>query len=172
MAGRVAARAAAFKEDLIAGDISIDDGSARPLKEVEAIEGIQEIYQALLLGLNDYVAKNGFEKVVIGLSGGIDSALVATLAVDALGKDNVIGVYMPSRYSSAQSEADAKELASNLGIKFITISIEHIFKLYLMALEPKFEGHGRDTAEENLQARIRGNILMALSNKCIIIFTP
>ena len=164
-AGKVVARAEAFKEDILAADIDIDSGATKPMREVKPIESTAEIYQALLLGLKDYVIKNGFEKVVIGLSGGVDSALVATLAVDALGKNNVIGVYMPSRYSSMQSEADARELASNLGIKFITVSIEHIFKLYLMALEPKFEGHGRDTAEENLQARIRGNLLMALSNK-------
>ncbi|MFA6142213.1 MAG: NAD+ synthase [Candidatus Omnitrophota bacterium] len=164
-AGKVVTKAEAFREDLVVADINIDTGIVKPLKEIKPLESTEEIYQALLLGLKDYTAKNGFEKVVIGLSGGIDSALVATLAVDALGKDNVIGVYMPSRYSSAQSEADAKELASDLGVKYITISIEQIFKLYLMALEPKFEGHGRDTAEENLQARIRGNLLMALSNK-------
>ncbi len=182
--GKIICRAEAFKEDLLTVDIDIEaKGLQRPdivvvakdlpsktrptleKKEVKPPDPVPEIYQALLLGLKDYVTKNGFEKVVVGLSGGIDSSLVAALAVDAVGKNNTMGVFMPSRYSSEASEADAKELASNLGIKFIIISIEQIFKLYLMALEPKFEGHGRDTAEENLQARIRGSLLMALSNK-------
>jgi NAD+ synthase (glutamine-hydrolysing) len=125
----------------------------------------EEVYMALVLGLKDYVKKNGFNGVVIGLSGGIDSSIVAALAVDALGKDNVTGVFMPTRYSSQASEDDAKKLAENLGIKFLTISIEQLFKLYTMALDPKFSGSGKDKTEENLQARIRGNMLMALSNK-------
>jgi NAD+ synthase (glutamine-hydrolysing) len=111
------------------------------------------------------VKKNGFQKVVLGLSGGIDSSLVASLAVSALGKDNVTGIFMPSRYSSAESEEDARHLAQNLGIKFITISIEQIYKMYLAVLEQHFFGLQRNIAEENLQARIRGNMLMAFSNK-------
>jgi len=109
--------------------------------------------------------KNGFRKVVVGLSGGIDSALVASLAVDALGKDNVVGVFMPSQYSSVESEEDARESAENLGIRFLIVPIEEIFKVYLERLDPEFSGSGKDITEENLQARIRGSLLMALSNK-------
>ncbi|MFA5143095.1 MAG: NAD+ synthase [Candidatus Omnitrophota bacterium] len=183
--GRVLARADAFKEDMVVVDAEIAAGAPglprtaiiiaedhapkqRPpvvKKETRPLGETAEIYQALLLGLKDYVFKNGFKKVLIGLSGGIDSALVACLAADALGKDNVVTVFMPTRYSSPQSEADAKAVAANLGIKFNIISIEHIFKLYLMSLEQQFGGLPRDTAEENLQARIRGSLLMALSNK-------
>ena len=118
-----------------------------------------------MLGVKDYVVKNGFKKAVIGLSGGIDSSLVAMLAVDALGRDNVAGMFMPSRYSSKDSETDAAVLAGNLGIEFKSISIEHIYKMYNLFLESHFIGCNRDITEENLQARIRGNIIMALSNK-------
>ncbi|MCM8797920.1 MAG: NAD+ synthase [Candidatus Omnitrophica bacterium] len=182
--GKVIARAEAFKEDLLMLDLDIPGGAKKikrvitltdqsPVKkkkpiskrEIRPLESIAEIYQALLLGLKDYVNKNGFRKVVVGLSGGIDSSLVATLGVDALGKENVIGVFLPSRYSSKESEEDVKELARNLGIRLIEISIEQIYKIYLMVLEPQFLGLERDVTEENLQARIRGNILMALSNK-------
>ena len=183
--GKVIGRAAAFREELLAADLDIPidkAGHAKnvititdkfdtanlpilPKKEVKPLEPTLEVYQALVLGLKDYVNKNGFKKVVLGLSGGIDSALVAALAVDALGKENVTGVFMPTRYSSPESEHDARILASNLGIKFVTLSIEHLFKLYLMTLEPQFAGLGKDITEENLQARIRGNTLMALSNK-------
>ncbi len=183
--GRIVSRAGAFKEDLLIADlnipvkklrlskriITIADGlpskDRAPLsrKGLSPLEAVAEIYQALLLGLRDYVTKNGFQKVVIGLSGGVDSSIVAALAVDALGKENVIGVFMPSRYSSSESEVDATQLAGNLGIKFITIPIEQIYKIYLMVLEPHFLGQDKDITEENLQARIRGNILMALSNK-------
>ncbi|RLA80598.1 MAG: NAD+ synthase [Deltaproteobacteria bacterium] len=126
---------------------------------------LEEIYSALVLGTRDYVRKNGFEKVVIGLSGGIDSSLVATIATDALGKENVVGVAMPSRYSSEGSVKDAERLAQNLGIEFKVISIEPAFKAYLEMLAPHFQGTSPGVAEENIQARIRGNILMALSNK-------
>jgi NAD+ synthase (glutamine-hydrolysing) len=124
-----------------------------------------EIYEALVLGTHDYIIKNGFEKVLLGLSGGIDSSLVATIAVDALGKSNVFGVAMPSRYSSPGSTSDAELLASNLGIKLLTIPIEKVFQAYLDTLAETFRGTGPDVTEENIQARIRGNILMALSNK-------
>jgi NAD+ synthase (glutamine-hydrolysing) len=111
------------------------------------------------------VRKNGFEKVVIGLSGGIDSALTAVIAVDALGKENVVGVTMPSLFSSEGTKSDAKVVAENLGMMFFNIPIHSIFQSYLETLKPAFEGMKTDTTEENLQARIRGNILMALSNK-------
>ena len=144
---------------------SAKDRNPLPKREAQPLEPTHEVYEALLLGLKDYVYKNGFKKVVIGLSGGIDSSLVCALAVDALGNENTIGVFMPSRYTSRQSESDAKEVAANLGIKFIAISIEQIFKVYLMALDTQFAGLEKNTTEENLQARIRGNLLMALSNK-------
>ena len=183
--GKVTAIAAAFKEELLTADVELPSNkvklsenvvtittvaltvaaSALPKNQAKALDPVCEIYEALLLGLKDYVNKNNFKKVVIGLSGGIDSSLVAALAVDALGKDNVIGVFMPTRYSSEVSKNDAKELADNLGIKFTSVSIEHIFKLYQLTLEKEFTGHGKDITEENIQARIRGNILMALSNK-------
>lgn len=183
--GRVIARAEAFKEDLLITDLEIPEGKfARSKKaiiitdqvciktrerlsknEIKPLEPVSEIYQALLLGLRDYAAKNGFQKVVIGLSGGIDSALVAVLSADALGRENVIGVFMPSRYSSHESEVDAAQLAENLGIKFLNVPIEQVYKIYLTLLEPHFLGLEKNIAEENIQARIRGNILMALSNK-------
>jgi NAD+ synthase (glutamine-hydrolysing) len=117
------------------------------------------------LGTRYYIHKNGFEKVVIGLSGGVDSAIVATIAVDALGKENVVGISMPSRYSSTGSVTDTKALVKNLGIKLQTISIEKPFQAYLDTLTESFAGTKPDSAEENLQARVRGNLLMALSNK-------
>ncbi|HAV10612.1 MAG TPA: NAD+ synthase [Dehalococcoidia bacterium] len=124
-----------------------------------------EIYHALVLGTHDYVIKNGFQKVVIGLSGGIDSSIVATIAVDALGQDNVTGVAMPSQFTSESSKTDAQLLADNLGIKLLTIPIENVYKSYLDSLAEPFSGTNFNTTEENIQARIRGNFLMALSNK-------
>jgi len=132
---------------------------ARSLSEEE------EVYGALVLGTRDYVQKNGFSGVVIGMSGGVDSALVATIAVDALGRENVHGVFMPSRYSSTESLEDASGHAENLCIDFTTISIDTIFESYLKTMTPHFKGRERDITEENIQARIRGNILMAFSNK-------
>jgi NAD+ synthase (glutamine-hydrolysing) len=131
--------------------------------EVVGLPG--EVYDALVLGTHDYVLKNGFEKVVIGLSGGIDSSLVAAIAVDALGPKNVIGVLMPSRYSSSGSISDAELLAKNLNIKHITIPIERVFEAYLDTLAEHCRDTKPDITEEYIQARIRGNILMALSNK-------
>jgi NAD+ synthase (glutamine-hydrolysing) len=138
---------------------------ALPVRQVERLGDVAEIYQALVLGVRDYVRKNGFEKVVIGLSGGVDSSLVATIATDALGAGNVIGVSMPSRYSSPGSKSDAQALAKNLGIKFEVIPIERAFSSYLETLAEPFKGAQPDATEENIQARIRGNILFALSNK-------
>ncbi|MDY7019700.1 MAG: NAD+ synthase [Chloroflexota bacterium] len=134
-------------------------------RKMEKLDEIVEIYQALVLGTKDYVHKNGFKKVVIGLSGGIDSSLVASIAVDALGSENVIGIAMPSRYSSPGSEADAKALARNLGMKLMVIPIEKAFSSYLEILAEPFQGTQPDATEENIQARVRGNILFALSNK-------
>jgi NAD+ synthase (glutamine-hydrolysing) len=125
----------------------------------------EEVYNALVLGTRDYVYKNGFKKVCIGLSGGIDSSLVAAIAVDAIGKDNVTGVFMPSPYTSKESREDAYGLARNLGINVIEVHINNIFETYLNALKPEFKDMPVNTTEENLQARIRGNILMAFSNK-------
>lgn len=134
----------------------------------QRIEGemgsLQEIYSALVLGTRDYVRKCGFKKVIVGLSGGIDSSLVATIAVDALGVENVLGVSMPSGYSSAGSKTDAQRLAENLKIEYQTIPIEDIFRLSLKAMHPALGDEYPGLAAENLQARIRGNILMTISN--------
>ncbi|MDH4227299.1 MAG: NAD+ synthase [Deltaproteobacteria bacterium] len=131
----------------------------------ENISEMEEVRRALTLGIRDYVRKNGFKKCVIGLSGGIDSALVACLASDAVGKKNVLGVFMPSRYSSKESLKDARELARNLEIEFKVIPIDKVYSSYLKTLKPSFKGRKADVTEENLQARVRGNVLMALSNK-------
>ncbi len=134
-------------------------------KKVVRMEGVEEIYSALSLGTRDYVRKNGFKGVVIGMSGGIDSALVATIAADALGKENVQGIFMPSAYTSKESRQDAYRHAKNLGIHIRTISINSVYKAFLRTLSKDFKGMDTDTTEENLQARIRGNILMSFSNK-------
>ena len=124
-----------------------------------------EIYRALVLGTRDYVVKNGFKKVVLGLSGGIDSALTACIAVDALGSQNVVGVLMPSEFSSRGSLADSEQLGKNLGIELLTLPIQDVFHAFKTALKPGFKGAKPDVTEENLQARIRGTYLMSLSNK-------
>ncbi len=134
-------------------------------RTVEPMSNSAEVYEALVVGTRDYVAKNGFERVLIGLSGGVDSALVATVAVDSLGADKVVGVAMPSRYNSSESEEDARLLAQNLGMEYHVISIEPVFEKMLSTLDGIFEGTQPNVAEENVQARIRGNILMAISNK-------
>jgi NAD+ synthase (glutamine-hydrolysing) len=134
-------------------------------KKVALLTRAAEVYQALVLGTRDYVSKNKFEKVVIGLSGGIDSSLTAAVAVDALGSENVVGVYLPSSYSSKESAEDAKLLGKNLGIKLLEIPIDKVFKALLEVLKPVFADRKQDVTEENIQARIRGLILMALSNK-------
>jgi NAD+ synthase (glutamine-hydrolysing) len=129
------------------------------------LDELEEIYTALVTGTRDYVRKNGFEKVLIGLSGGIDSSIVATIATDALGSDSVKGMFMPSAYTSKESYEDALELARNLNIEIFEIPINDIFESYLKTLKPIFKDLPPDVAEENIQARIRGNLLMALSNK-------
>jgi len=159
--GELAARARAFAQDLVIFDTRDGPKEIRPAPESEA----EEIYLALCLGVRDYVRKCGFQKVLVGLSGGIDSSLVATLAADALGPENVLGVGMPGPYSSPGSIRDAQALAGNLGIEFRVIPITPVFESYLETLDPVFDAAPRDVTEENIQARIRGNILMALSNK-------
>lgn len=129
------------------------------------MKAFEEVYNALKLGVSDYIRKNNFKTVVIGLSGGVDSSLVATLAVDSIGKDNVKVLFMPSPYTSDESREDAYTLASNLGIVLIEMPITEIYNTYLFQLSGNLKGLPQDTAEENLQARIRGNILMLFSNK-------
>ncbi|MBI4949848.1 MAG: NAD+ synthase [Deltaproteobacteria bacterium] len=137
-----------------------------PLKQVAGTLGpAEEVLKALVLGTRDYVRKNGFAHVVVGLSGGIDSSLVAAVAVSALGPESITGVAMPSQFTSKESSEDAKALAKNLGIKLLTIPIKDTFMEYLRTLKGAFKGRPEDATEENMQARIRGNILMALSNK-------
>jgi NAD+ synthase (glutamine-hydrolysing) len=165
--GSVIARAAGFHEELLVVDLPLGKKLARnPLKKKsKLLDAVEEVYQALVTGLGDYVRKNGFKKAVIGLSGGIDSALVAALAVDALGRENVYGIFMPTRYSSEESREDAEALARNLNIELTTVPIDDVFDHYLTLLAPHFKGLRPDITEENLQARIRGNIMMAFSNK-------
>jgi NAD+ synthase (glutamine-hydrolysing) len=164
--GETLARAAQFEPELLVCDLTpAGDGHAtariaEPIASEEA-----EVYSALTLGLRDYVEKNGFDHVVIALSGGIDSALVALIAVDALGADRVSVVVMPSPNSSDDTQSDARTIAANLGVELIEISIAEAMEAYEHALAQSFEGTEPDIAEENLQARIRGNLVMALSNK-------
>ncbi len=192
--GRLVARANQFAEDLLIVDLDVRAGfrrrlldprgrvSAPPLPETPISDAqigakhdlariepllapVHEVYEALTLGTRDYVTKNGFKRVLIGLSGGIDSSLVAAIAADALGADRVTGVLMPSRYSSDGSVTDAEELAANLGIETITVPIEDAHEAFTHLLEPTFAGTAPGLAEENLQARIRGTLLMSISNK-------
>jgi len=131
----------------------------------KALEPMEEVYEALVLGTSEYVRKNGFKGVVIGQSGGIDSSLVSTIAADAVGRENVTGLFMPSPYTSKESKEDVFSLANNLGIEVVEVPIHSIFKSYLDALKEIFRGLPENVTEENIQARIRGNILMAFSNK-------
>jgi NAD+ synthase (glutamine-hydrolysing) len=190
-AGTVVARARQFTEDLLVVDVDVGPTAttaaraathAEPLPEIlvtaargarepvaarvePVLDPVHEVYEALVLGTRDYVTKNGFTHVLIGLSGGIDSSLVAAVAVDALGADQVTGVLMPSRFSSAHSVSDAATLAANLGIRTLTIPIEPAHAAFLEMLAEPFAGLESGVAEENLQARIRGTILMTISNK-------
>jgi NAD+ synthase (glutamine-hydrolysing) len=159
--GSIIAQARSFAEDLVYFDSTALTGDRRPVDPDEDAA----VYQALVLGTRDYVRKCGFSKVLIALSGGVDSALVAAIAVDALGRENVTTIGMPSQYSSAGSIEDARALADNLGICYNTIAIHDLFDQYTKALAPSFAGRKPDITEENIQSRIRGNLLMALSNK-------
>jgi NAD+ synthase/NAD+ synthase (glutamine-hydrolysing) len=159
--GRVGALAKSFEEDLVFFDTASGAGDVRP----QISDEIEAVYRALLLGTRDYVRKCGFRQVVVGLSGGVDSSLVAAIAADALGPENVQGVAMPGPYSSEGSLRDARLLAENLGIRLLILPITDTFQSYRKTLGAAFAGLPEGVAEENLQARIRGNLLMALSNK-------
>jgi NAD+ synthase (glutamine-hydrolysing) len=159
--GRIPAQATSFEEDLVLFDTETGLGEVHPQPEAE----IELVLQALICGTRDYVRKSGFRGVVVGLSGGIDSSVVAAIAVAALGRENVLGVSMPGPYSSEGSRVDARQLAENLGIEFQTIPITEVFQSYKNTLKEAFRGRAEDVTEENLQARVRGNFLMALSNK-------
>jgi NAD+ synthetase len=162
--GNLVARAAAFAEDLLITDFVSRFEIVGPIKD--AIDApIAEIYAALVLGTRDYLAKCGFTKAVIGLSGGIDSAVTGAIACEALGKDNLLGIAMPSDYSSAGSLTDAQALAANLGIRLSVVPISQLVHSFTDALAPNFQGLATDATEENIQARVRGTILMAMSNK-------
>jgi len=193
--GRVLKRGKIFEEELILHDLNIDlqrpqraitdEGKKglkisiplplkRPKKVVlkpspeksrDSIHPLGEVYQALILGTKDYVEKNGFSDVVIGLSGGIDSALTATIAVDALGPKRVNGIFMPSEFTSSKSQEDVYSFVERSGVRLEQISIQSIFQVYQETLRKVFQGISKDITEENIQARIRGNLLMALSNK-------
>ena len=159
--GEVVARAASFAEDLVIFDVK----ETAPVAPDVAVDEVAAMWNALVLGTRDYVLKCGFMKVLVGLSGGIDSALVAAIAVEALGAENVLGVGMPSEYSSLGSIEDARRLAKNLGIRFELLPIHDVFAHYRSLLGPLFKGTPFGLAEENLQSRIRGALLMTLSNK-------
>ncbi len=165
--GKFAAMAQGFSEDLLI----IDDKASDAI--TPETEGIEDMRNALVLGLHDYLHKCGFKKVVLGLSGGIDSALTATLAVQALGAENVTGITMPSVYSSEGSVNDSVRLAENTGIRIETIPIDDLFTHYKESLSKMFKGLPEDVTEENIQARIRGNLLMSASNKfgCLLLTT-
>lgn len=135
-----------------------------PIFKTTLLPDLAQVYEALVLGTRDYVLKTGFKKILVALSGGIDSSLVATVGVDALGADNVVGLSMPSRYSSEGSILDAMALATNLGFELRSLPIEDIFSAYLGTLRPEFDEKTSDLAEQNIQSRIRGNLIMAMSN--------
>ena len=173
--GHAIARGTQFEEDLLVADLALGAGwtpgapgpELPPIPPVERAryDGDGEVYAALVLGTRDYVRKCGFSKALVALSGGIDSSLVATVAVDALGRDNVVCVAMPSRFSSEGSVLDAQALAKNLGIELWELPIEPPFQAFLDTLAPRFQDTPWGVAEENIQSRIRGNLIMALSNK-------
>jgi NAD+ synthase (glutamine-hydrolysing) len=159
--GNVIASATSFSEDLVLADV--DSGSGE--LHANLSDECEAVYEALVLGTRDYIQKCGFRKVLIGLSGGIDSSLTAAIAVDAVGRENVTGVGMPGPFSSEHSVADARDMANNFGIKFELVSISPMYEEFLEALKPVFAGAKADVTEENLQSRLRGVTLMAMSNK-------
>jgi NAD+ synthase (glutamine-hydrolysing) len=159
--GEVVARAVSFAEDLVV----FDTEDAKAVVPNAPVDQVAELWNALVLGTRDYVRKCGFSKALVGLSGGIDSALVAAIAVEALGAENVVGIGMPTEYSSLGSIGDARKLAKNLGIRFELLPIHDVFAQFQHVLQPLFAGTQFGLAEENLQPRIRGTLLMALSNK-------
>lgn len=159
--GQLFARAMGFAQDLVMADLSAGTGTITE----DDFGPEAEVWHALVLGVRDYARKTGFTKVLLGISGGIDSALTAAIAAEAMGPENVLGVLMPSVYSSAGSVDDSTELASNLGIKTLVLPISGIMKTYDETLAGAFNGFPPDVTEENIQSRIRGNLLMALSNK-------
>ncbi|MEM2174197.1 MAG: NAD+ synthase [Candidatus Micrarchaeia archaeon] len=159
--GVLIARGKAFTEDIVTVDLNSLNGQVA----IDDFTPEAEAWNALVCGTRDYIRKCGFKKAILGLSGGIDSSLTATIAVEAIGKENVIGVLMPSPYSSKGSVDDALELAKNIGIKTLVIPIAGIMNSFKEALNEAFRGYPEDVTEENIQARIRGNLLMALSNK-------
>ncbi|MCH2311917.1 MAG: NAD+ synthase [SAR202 cluster bacterium] len=177
--GEVLARASQFSEDNLIFDISLEEDPSTKKCKVsnfdteknsraslkEPMDDLEEVYSALVTGTKDYVNKSGFEKVIVAISGGIDSALVTTIAVDALGSENVVGLSMPSRYSSEGSVTDSESLAENLGIELLKTSIEPVFSEYLSTLKGLFKKAKPNIAEENLQSRTRGTLVMAMSNK-------
>jgi len=164
--GEVVARAALFAEDLVVFDTDAGDIEDEGVVVADAaVDEVAELWDALVLGTRDYVRKCGFSKALVGLSGGIDSALVAAIAVEALGAENVVGIGMPTEYSSLGSIEDARKLAKNLGIRFELLPIHDVFAQFQHVLQPLFRGTPFGLAEENLQPRIRGTLLMALSNK-------
>lgn len=167
--GRVAAELAYFSEDLKCIDVQAD-GSIKPVDpEIKPASGRDciewQVWEALKLGLADYVEKNGFKSVILGLSGGIDSAVVLAIAVDALGADRVHAVMMPSRYTADISQIDSRDMVKRLGVQYDEVAIADLSSLFESTLKPLFRGRGHDTTEENIQARVRGLLLMSLSNK-------
>ena len=159
--GEVIAAGRSFTEDLILCDVAAGTGE----RHEDFTDDCDAAYEALVLGTRDYMRKCGFKKVLIGLSGGIDSALTAAIAVDAVGRENVTGVGMPGPYSSEHSVTDAREMAEKLNIRFEIVSIKGVYERFIQDLEPLFQGMKQDVTEENLQSRLRGVTLMALSNK-------
>jgi len=159
--GRILARASEFEEDLVTFNTDLMEGELREWPE----DDMETLLKALVIGTKDYMMKCGFTRAIVGVSGGIDSSLVLYIATEALGSENVMAVSMPSPYSSRESVDDARELSKNLGVSFHVIPIDRIFDVYLKVFSTQFDGLPQDVTEENIQARIRGNILMALSNK-------
>jgi NAD+ synthase/NAD+ synthase (glutamine-hydrolysing) len=159
--GRMFARAQGFSEDVTVVDLAKSTGTIAPAD----FEPESEVWSALVLGVRDYARKTHFRQVLLGLSGGIDSALTAAIAVDAMGAENVLGVLMPSKYSSQGSVDDSVELARNLGIRTVNLPIPEIMATYERVLADVFRGREPDVTEENIQSRIRGSLLMAISNK-------